>query len=299
MKDPRIKWIKVKYYWISLTIVLLVVLSACGGSSTATETSELVATHAVTDSPTPTVSSATPTTTPPSVAAAERTPSATSSSAPSTPAIEPSPESEEGSSEAVSDELPDDPTLLMLATLVRPITAVAQKMADSGNTSYIPVLLELLRFQNQGQAQIMIAGLINKMLEGSDSLDIPAERKNWDWWVEWLGNHPEIQAPDGFAGWKGRLYSFLDPNFGEFLYDGVKTRIRLEEVVWGGVRKDGIPDLINPPAISAAAATFLEPSDRVFGVSFNDESRAYPLRILNPHEMANDVVGGVHFALAY
>jgi hypothetical protein len=31
----------------------------------------------------------------------------------------------------------------------------------------------------------------------------------------------------------------------------------------------------------------------------NEEHRAYPLRILNPHEMANDVLGGVPFALAY
>ena len=38
---------------------------------------------------------------------------------------------------------------------------------------------------------------------------------------------------------------------------------------------------------------------QVFGVSINGEHRAYPLRILNAPEMANDVVGGVSFALAY
>ena len=80
---------------------------------------------------------------------------------------------------------------------------------------------------------------------------------------------------------------------------GVKTRIRLEEIVWGGVRKDGIPDLTNPPVTSAEQATYLDSADRVFGVSINGEHRAYPLRILNAHEMANDVVGGVPFALAY
>ena len=46
-------------------------------------------------------------------------------------------------------------------------------------------------------------------------------------------------------------------------------------------------------------AAYLQPSDRVFGVSINGEHRAYPLRVLNAHEMANDVVGGVQFALAY
>ena len=47
---------------------------------------------------------------------------------------------------------------------------------------------------------------------------------------------------------------------------------------------------------------FLTPSEDGEGkviVSFNGEHRAYPLRILNLHEMANDVVGGVPFALAY
>ena len=102
-----------------------------------------------------------------------------------------------------------------------------------------------------------------------------------------------------YAGWKGQIYSIIDPGLGGFLYDGVKSDIRIEEIVWGGVAKDGIPDLIDPPVISASEAEYLLPDDRVFGVSINGEHRAYPLRILNPHEMANDIVGGVPFALAY
>ena len=48
----------------------------------------------------------------------------------------------------------------------------------------------------------------------------------------------------GFAAWKGSLFSVLvDPEMGDFLYEGVDTRIRVEEIVWGGVTKDGIPDL--------------------------------------------------------
>ena len=285
MKDRGLKWLNGRYYWISLLIALSVVLSACGDSLTATEAPEdgtAIATKVI----------ANPTTPPATVAP-------TQPSASSTPVIEPSPESEEGSPAALSDELPDDPTELMLTTLEGKLDVAAPKMARSGNKSYIPVLLEFLRFQQSPESHRDMVGFINTIAEGSDSVEIPTERNSWGWWIEWLGNHPEIQAPDGFAGWKGRLYSFLDPNFLDFLYDGVKTRIRLEEVVWGGVRKDGIPDLINPPVVSADDADYLEPSDRVFGVSFNGESRAYPLRILNPHEMANDVVGGVHFALAY
>ena len=38
---------------------------------------------------------------------------------------------------------------------------------------------------------------------------------------------------------------------------------------------------------------------RVFGVSINGEHRAYPISIMNPHEMANDILGGEPIALAY
>ena len=193
----------------------------------------------------------------------------------------------------------DDPTELMRATLRGNVADIADKMVASGNRSFIPVLLEMMRFVPADDPRFCVACSINKLLEGPDNVVVPPERRDWGWWIEWLGNHPEVQAPDGFAGWKGELYSAIDPNFAEFLYDGVKTRIRLEEVVWGGVRKDGIPDLNKPPVIAAGQATYLQDSDRVFGVSINGEHRAYPLRILNPHEMANDVVGGVPFALAY
>jgi hypothetical protein len=37
----------------------------------------------------------------------------------------------------------------------------------------------------------------------------------------------------------------------------------------------------------------------VFGVSINSDHRAYPLRILDWHEMFNDVVGGKPVTLAY
>ena len=46
-------------------------------------------------------------------------------------------------------DLPDDPTELMFAMLDETLDRVAQKMAYSGNQTYIPVLLEFLRLQVQ------------------------------------------------------------------------------------------------------------------------------------------------------
>lgn len=91
----------------------------------------------------------------------------------------------------------------------------------------------------------------------------------------------------------------IDPNFTAFLYSGVRHSIRLEEIAWGGVNKDGIPSLDNPALINAEDAEYLKEDDLVFGVSINGDTRAYPLRIMDWHEMFNDVIGGVPVALAY
>lgn len=198
--------------------------------------------------------------------------------------------------------LPDGPTELMMATLDVTLDRVARKMAYSLNQTYIPVLLEFLRFQVQPEAIINVTSFLSRLKDGVPPMELmiyDPEQNKWKWWIEWLGNNPQVQPPDGYIGWKSQLYSIVDPGLGAFLYDGVKTDVRIEEVVWGGVAKDGIPDLIDPPVVSAAEADYMLPGDRVFGVSINGQHRAYPLRIMNRHEMANDVIAGVPFALAY
>ncbi|MEM9443358.1 MAG: DUF3179 domain-containing protein, partial [Pseudomonadota bacterium] len=74
---------------------------------------------------------------------------------------------------------------------------------------------------------------------------------------------------------------------------------RLEEIVWGGVVKDGIPALTNPRHITPEEADYITQDELVFGVEINGDARAYPLRILDWHEMFNDVVGGQPVSLAY
>ena len=198
--------------------------------------------------------------------------------------------------------LPDDPNLLMYAAFDYPMADVGRKMAYSHNPAFIPVLLEFLRFQSNEEARLTMASFmvrIKDRIPEEDFTIVPDGQGDWGWWVKWVAEHPEVTPPHGFDGWKGKLFSYIDEPMGAFMYDGVPTTIRLEEIVWGGVRRDGIPDLRFPPHISPDEATYLEPGDRVFGVSINGEHRAYPLRVLNPHEMANDIVGGVQFALAY
>ena len=180
-------------------------------------------------------------------------------------------------------------------------SGAVRRMMDSGDPSYIPVLVDFLRFSNLLSQESRFTALFAiAALSGDVPGELTSQQLLWDWWANWVGEHSEVNGPLGYAAFKGMLLSqIVDPAMEDFLYDGVKKRIRLEEIVWGGVAKDGIPDLTNPLVITAAEADYLFDADRVFGVSFNGEHRAYPLRILNAHEMANDVVGGVPFALAY
>ena len=68
--------------------------------------------------------------------------------------------------------------------------------------------------------------------------------------------------------------------------------IPLNEVFHGGSLKDGIPALTDPRTIPASSAAYLRDTDIVLGMTINGESRAYPLRIMNWHEIVNDTLGG-------
>ncbi|MHB8901171.1 MAG: DUF3179 domain-containing protein [Thermoguttaceae bacterium] len=71
------------------------------------------------------------------------------------------------------------------------------------------------------------------------------------------------------------------------------------EIRSGGPPKDGIPALTNPAVIRAQDAAHLNAMDRVAGVAIGGEARAYPLKILNYHEVVNDPLGGVPIAVTY
>ena len=134
--------------------------------------------------------------------------------------------------------------------------------------------------------------------------DVTGQRdlsNDWGAWMEWLGrNLDSYQPPSQYAEWKSDMMETLDPRFGEFLRPAAEfSRIDLTEVVWGGVLPDGIPDLRDPRMLNAAEADYLNDDDRVFGVTINGDSRAYPLRIVNAHGMVNDTVGGEPISLMW
>lgn len=168
---------------------------------------------------------------------------------------------------------------------------------NAGDTSMVPVIVTLMRFINR-PAVLDEAILTLRELTGQDFGETPAD---WSAWFEWLGgNLDQYRPPEGYAQLKRRFLAGIHPGFEVFL-EGYEDNARIEpfEIEWGGVAPDGIPPLENPPHIPADDADYLESHERVFGVSINGEHRAYPLRIMNPHEMANDMLGGEPISLAY
>jgi hypothetical protein len=112
-------------------------------------------------------------------------------------------------------------------------------------------------------------------------------------WYQWIWRQPYTPHP-AYAAFKAEFYSMIDPRFREYFLnaDAKRDLIRLDEIRWGGVRRDGIPPLKDPLTTPASQATYLSDSDTVFGVELAGDAVAYPKRILAWHEMVKDVVGG-------
>lgn len=169
------------------------------------------------------------------------------------------------------------------------------RVLNAEDQRFVGVFLELFRARQIGLTRTLGVDELGPALE---QLSGQTHGNNWNAWVEWYGT-TDLTVPDGFVSWKGQMLTLIDPDFGVFLQDRHPTTIRPEEILWGGVVVDGIPPLDNPPMIMAEEAVYLDPWDPVFGLSINGDSRAYPLRIIDWHEMANDVIGGVPVSIAY
>lgn len=84
-----------------------------------------------------------------------------------------------------------------------------------------------------------------------------------------------------------------------FAWDFSKHSIPLEEILSGGPPKDGIPALTDPKFIAAYEVKYLESQERILGIFLNGEAKAYPLKIVNWHEILNDIVGGKPVVITY
>jgi hypothetical protein len=82
-------------------------------------------------------------------------------------------------------------------------------------------------------------------------------------------------------------------------FDLSQTLVPVDEIMLGGPPRDGIPAIDRPVFIGAESARFLSPDDRVLGLFHKGEARAYPLKIMDWHEVVNDKVAGHSIAVTY
>jgi hypothetical protein len=81
--------------------------------------------------------------------------------------------------------------------------------------------------------------------------------------------------------------------------DFSKSLISWDEIMSGGLPKDGIPSIDDPQFIPVSEESDLGPKEPVMSIEIDGDARAYPLRILMWHEIVNDRVGGVPVAVTY
>lgn len=84
-------------------------------------------------------------------------------------------------------------------------------------------------------------------------------------------------------------------------YNGFDVRgalVPVDAIERGGPPKDGIP-AIDKPRFVPAAQSGLKDGDRVLAIERNGVARAYPVRILNWHEVVNDRFGGDVVVVTY
>ncbi len=82
-------------------------------------------------------------------------------------------------------------------------------------------------------------------------------------------------------------------------FDLTNALIPIDEIVSGGPPRDGIPAINYPDFLSGHEADYLQSDDRVLGVVIEGQARAYPIKVLNWHEVVNDVIGDQHFVVTY
>jgi len=196
-------------------------------------------------------------------------------------------------------QLSDDEILAYSNDLVfaGPVTAVTalDALVEDGDPRLIHTLITAMRYSYLPDPE-MLAALD---VLAADFLVDGEMPDRWFEWMLWRERETDLPTHPTFDAFRNQVLASIDPRFLDFLPENVDHEIRLEEIVWGGVRVDGIPALTNPDFITVAEADYLGDEDLVFGVEINGDARAYPLRILDWHEMFNDVVGGVPVSLAY
>lgn len=158
-------------------------------------------------------------------------------------------------------------------------------IVDNWKAEYEIMILELVYFNFDTELGIRLMDIINEKTGKNLGYSLN------DWYEHiWDQEGKTLENYDYF---KAELYKNIDPRFERYFIGRENmSKIRFDEIRWGGVVQDGIPPLRDPEMIKADEAAYLADDDIVFGIEVNGDFRAYPKRILAWHEMFTATVGG-------
>ena len=169
--------------------------------------------------------------------------------------------------------------------------AADQLIMDYWDDAHASILVELMRYVPDEASRRRIVSVLERGTGQRIGRDLEGW---WEWiWRTDPGTHPE------YAAFKAELYATLDTSFVAYFDDDPPANIRLDEIRWGGVGRDGIPPLDHPAMIPAAEADYLHDDNIVFGIALDGDVRAYPKRILAWHEMFKDSIAAEHYTGVY
>ena len=181
-------------------------------------------------------------------------------------------------------------------------TAALAVIADAKDPRLVWLISDMMRFVSSGALTAVLSGVAADLL-GID----PPTQNQWDT----ITNHLiawDIPAPHDYLKFKRAIFTSAVPGWEKIFVAG---DIDWRHVSWGGVLIDDrefdrtdercncIPAVDNPPVSTAAAATWLDDDDVVFGIVINGAARAYPRQIMEVREMVNDTLGGRDLGIPY
>jgi hypothetical protein len=135
--------------------------------------------------------------------------------------------------------------------------AALSRIEQNWHESSAALLIEIVYRVPNRRALVKLVAIIEKATAIAFDGDVNA-------WYDWLWSADRVVHPD-YAAFKSALLSPIDPRFKEYFDNRPQALIRLDEIRWGGVRRDGIPPLKNPKMIAAKEATWLGDDHIVFG----------------------------------
>lgn len=165
------------------------------------------------------------------------------------------------------------------------------RLAMSGDLRQGWLLVDLLRFADPNGQPLLVSAL-----ERLTAQALPAGQVGWAFYGELLLGW-DVPAPQGYEEHKRALFVAHDPDWAGLLADAPDIDWRV--LGRSGTGRDEIVALDDPEVVPAGDGAWLPDDEVVFAVEVAGDARAYPRRVLEVHEVVNDVVGGTAVVVSW